>query len=344
MKVKLKPIDQQVVVIFGASSGIGRLAAMDFAARGAKVVAAARGEAGLQSLVAEIKRKGGDAFYVIADAADFEQVDHVAKEGVRRYGRLDTWVHTAGTIIFARFEDTTPDEFKRLIEVNLLGQVYGAQAALPHLKRAGGGALIHLTSVEAFRSVPLHSAYGSSKHGVSGFLESLRVELKHENIPVSVTEIMPAAINTPIWETGLNKIGYEIQTPVPPTFHPQIVVDAILFAAENPIRDFVAGITGLGVTLSERISPHLADRITALLGYRQVGTDETKPNAPHNLYEPVTEKDTVEGGATGWRMAFDPYTWVRTHPFISGLLMFAACGVAGGLLAHRTLNKTDNQN
>lgn len=329
MTVKLKSVERQAVVVFGASSGIGRLTALDFAARGAMVVAAARGEAGLQSLIVEIKRKGGEAFYVIADAADFEQVKHVAKECVRRYGRLDTWVHAAGTIIFARFEDTEPDEFKRLIEVNLLGQVYGAQAALPYLKR-DGGALICVTSVEAYRCTPLHSAYGASKHGVSGFLKSLRVELEHENAPVSVTEIIPAGINTPIYQTGLNKTGHEVKAPLPPVYHPQVVSDAILYAAENPVRDMVTGSIGLGVLYSERVSPRLTDKITGLIAYNQLSDEPKRKDAPHNLYEPVTGAATIQGEPIGFQLDGDPYVWARTHPAATAAVLLAG-GLLGGL-------------
>ncbi|MEJ7700482.1 MAG: SDR family NAD(P)-dependent oxidoreductase [Pyrinomonadaceae bacterium] len=129
MKIKLKPINKQVVVVFGASSGIGRLAALEFGRKGAKVVVSARSEEGLKSLVAEIEADGGEAFYVVADAADFEQVKSVAKQTVEKFGRLDTWVHSAAAFIFATFEQTAPEEFERLLKVNLLGQIYGAKAA-----------------------------------------------------------------------------------------------------------------------------------------------------------------------------------------------------------------------
>ena len=179
MQIKLKPINEQVVVVFGASSGIGRQAALDFAERGAKVVVAARSENGLKSLVEEIESKGGEAYYLIADAADFSQVKNVADSTIEKFGRLDTWVHSAGTFIFAKVEQTEPEEYKRLIEVNLLGQIYGAKAALPYLKKSGG-ALIHISSVEAWRTVPFQSAYGASKHGIGGFVQALRAELAHD--------------------------------------------------------------------------------------------------------------------------------------------------------------------
>jgi NAD(P)-dependent dehydrogenase (short-subunit alcohol dehydrogenase family) len=164
IKVQLKPVGEQVVVMMGTSSGIGRESALRFARKGAKVVASARGEEGLDSLVQEIRDTGGEAIAVPADTSEFDQVKAVADRAVEEYGRLDTWVHLAAVGLFATFEQTTPEEFRRVIDVNLMGQVYGAMVALPHLKREGRGALIHISSVEAKRSFPFHSAYGASKH------------------------------------------------------------------------------------------------------------------------------------------------------------------------------------
>ncbi|NJR51216.1 MAG: SDR family NAD(P)-dependent oxidoreductase [Leptolyngbyaceae cyanobacterium CSU_1_3] len=195
--MNLKPISQQVVAVVGASSGIGRDTALQFAEKGAKVIVAARSKAGLATLVEEIGQQGGDAIAIPADVSDFNQVNAIADRAIEQFGRLDTWVHLAATSIFAPFDQVTPEEFKRVIEVNLLGQVYGAMAALPHLKREGGGALIHISSMEARRSLPYQSAYSSSKHGITGFLDALRLELKHEGYPISVTNIMPGVINTP---------------------------------------------------------------------------------------------------------------------------------------------------
>jgi NAD(P)-dependent dehydrogenase (short-subunit alcohol dehydrogenase family) len=167
--MQLKPIEEQVVVLMGASSGIGRETALRFARKGAKVMVSARGEEGLDSLVEEIRAEGGEATAVVADTSDFGQVEAVADRAVEQYGRLDTWVHLAAVGLFATFEQTTPEEFERVVDVNLMGQVYGAMAALPHLKREGRGASIHISSVEAKRSFPFHSAYGASKHGIDGF-------------------------------------------------------------------------------------------------------------------------------------------------------------------------------
>jgi NAD(P)-dependent dehydrogenase (short-subunit alcohol dehydrogenase family) len=149
------------------------------------------------------RAEGGDASYVVAEVTDFDQVKAVADRAVEEYGRLDTWVHLAAVGLFATFEQTTLQEFERVVDVNLMGQVYGAMAALPHLKREGRGALIHISSVEAKRSFPFHSAYGASKHGIDGFLEALRVELKREGSPISVTQVMPGTINTPFSSRGV---------------------------------------------------------------------------------------------------------------------------------------------
>ncbi len=210
--MSLKPLREQVVVVMGASSGIGREAALRFAGRGAKVVVSARGEPGLRSLVEEIREGGGEAAAVVADAAEFEQVESVADRAAEEYGRLDTWVHVAGVGLFAAFEDTTPEEFRRVIDVNLMGQVHGAMAALPHIKREGRGALVHISSMGAKRSVPLQSAYCASKHGMEGFLEALRVELRHEGLPIEVTSIQPATTNTPFFDKARTKLGVK---PVP---------------------------------------------------------------------------------------------------------------------------------
>jgi NAD(P)-dependent dehydrogenase (short-subunit alcohol dehydrogenase family) len=340
MKITLKPIGVQVAVVFGASSGIGRLAALEFARRGAKVCVAARSEEGLKTLVGEIEAFGGEAFYVVADAADFEQVTSVAEKTVERYGRLDTWIHAAAAFLFGKVEMTEPEEYRRVLEVNLLGQIYGAKAALPFLKKQGG-ALIHISSVEAYRAVPFQSAYGASKHGLKGFLQVLRMELAHDRIPVSVTEIMPHAINTPIYEKGRNKMPFKMR-PVPPIYHPQIVVDAIVYAAENPVRDMVAGGAGLGVVYAERLSPALADFFTETIGFpgQNEGAKDTIEQFEDNLFEPISGYDTVEGNFSDEQFMSDPYTWLKTTPKAKNGLLFAATAGIVGFLAWRAFKPT----
>lgn len=344
MKIILKPLEAQVAVVFGASSGIGRLTALEMAKRGAKICVAARSVEGLKSLVDEIQNDGGEAFYVAADAADFEQVKAVAEKCVERYGRIDTWVHSAGAFLFATVEKTEPDEYKRIIEVNLLGQIYGAKAALPYLKNSGG-ALIHVSSVEAVRTAPYQSAYGSSKHGLQGFLQVLRAELAHEKIPVSVTEILPAAINTPIYEKGRNKMDFKLR-PVFPVYHPRVVADAILYAAENPVRDLIAGAAGLGVVYAERISPRAADFFSETIGFigQNAGAKDSPEQFEDNLFMPITGYDTVEGNFSDEQFTSDPYTFVKTSPRAKNLLLFGALGAISGLLVWKSLKKEKTNN
>lgn len=337
MKIKLKPLNEQVVVVFGASSGIGRQTALDFADKGARVVVASRSESGLKSLVEEIGQNGGKSYYFTADAANFAEVKAVADVAFERFGGIDTWAHVAGTAVFAPFERTTPEEFKRVIEVNLLGQVYGAMAALPYL-RENGGALIHVSSVEAYRTVPFQSAYGSSKHGIAGFVEALRLELENEGVPISVTEIMPAAINTPIWDKGRSKLSYKARPPVPPIYHPKVVSNTILYAAENPIRDIVAGGGALGVPLLERLSPALTDKVTGLIGFNQFDDELLPPDAADGLFESAPEFDTIEGRFSDEQIMSDPYVWVKTHPQ-KVMTVLTVGGLIGGLLAYAVFKR-----
>jgi len=290
-----KPINQQVVVVVGASSGIGRETALQFAKRGAKLLVSARSEAGLTSLVDEIRRNQGEAAAIVADVTVFEQVKAIADKAVEVYGRLDTWVHTPATTVYATFDNTTPEEFKRVVDISLLGQVYGAMAALPHLKREGRGALIHVSSMLGRRSIPLQSSYCAAKHGIEGFVESLRVELQHERIPISVTSVKPAAVNTPLYNNALTRLGVKPSGP-PPYYEPSLVADAILYVAEHPTRDFLVGDAARVLDLLQRLSPGLVDALLLRVAFQLQRTTEPKSeDAPHNLYEPIPANDKVEG-------------------------------------------------
>lgn len=293
--VHLKPIEQQVVVLVGASSGIGRQAALQFAQKGAKLIVAARSEAGLLSLTEEIERAGGEVTYISADVSDFQQVKAIADKALEIYGRIDTWVQASGTGLVAPFKDITPEEFQRVIDVNLMGQVYGAMVALPHLKREGRGALIHISSMEGRRSLPLQSPYSSAKHGLEGFLESLRVELKHEGVPVSVTSILPSVINTPFYNHARTKLGVK-PTGIPPYYDPSLVVEAILYTAEHPTRDFIVGDVGRVLDVLQKLSPTLVDNLLLLIGFSGQRTNEPKSEtSPNNLYEPIPGYDQIRG-------------------------------------------------
>lgn len=277
--INLKRLEEQVVVVFGASSGIGRLTAAKFAERGARVVIAARGEDGLLSLKEEIEAKGGRCDYKVADAENFDSVKAVADFAVELYGSLDTWVHVAGIYLVAPFESTTPEEFKHIVDVNLIGQAYGAMAALPHLRNTGGGALIHISSVEAKSAMPWQGAYAASKAGIGGFLDALRMELRKDGIPISVTNIMPAAVNTPFFSTARSKMGVEQSAP-DALEDPEVVADSILQSAQKPARDVYACNSAAFYALGRAFLPELMDRIMIKKGF-----EKTLSNIPRGLSE-----------------------------------------------------------
>ncbi|NMG21828.1 SDR family oxidoreductase [Brasilonema bromeliae] len=326
--MQLKPINQQVVAVVGASSGIGRITALKFAMRGAKVVVAARSEQGLKSLVDEIRGNGGEARYVIADVSEFEQIKAIADQTVAEYGRLDSWVHVAATGVISPFEKITPQEFERIVQVNLMGQVYGAMVALPHLKREGRGALIHVSSMQGRRSLPLQSSYCAAKHGLEGFLESLRVELQYEKLPISVTSILPATINTPYYNKVGTKLGVK-PTGIPPYYQPELVADAILYAAEHPIRDFIVGDVGRVLDVLQKISPSLVDSLLSVIGIPGQHTGESKSeNAPNNIFAPVEGYDHVEGDFS--KLAIPSLLdWLDMNPPVKwGAFALAVLGIA----------------
>jgi NAD(P)-dependent dehydrogenase (short-subunit alcohol dehydrogenase family) len=327
--MKLKPVENQVVVVMGGSSGIGRETALRFARKGAKVVVSARSEAGLRSLVEEVQAEGGEATAVVAEVTDFEQVEAVAQNAIEEYGRLDTWVHLAAAGLFARFEQTEPEEFRRVVEVDLLGQVYGAMAALPRIKREGRGALVHVSSVVGRRSVPLQSAYCASKHGIDGFLESLRVELLHEGWSnIGVTNVMPAAINTPFFTKARTRLGVKPKG-FPPIYQPGVVADTILYSAEKAPREIVAGGAGKGMLLTQRLSPRLMDALMLRGAFGSQMTNQPKSaEDPDGLFEPLKGQDRAEGDFSEQATPRSYLTWLDTHPVVKWSVGVAGAGAA----------------
>jgi NAD(P)-dependent dehydrogenase (short-subunit alcohol dehydrogenase family) len=312
--VKLKPIENQVVVVMGASSGIGRETALRFASNGANVVVSARSEEGLRSLVEQIRAEGGEATAVTADIAVFDHVEAVAQKTVEQYGRLDSWVHLAAVGLFAPFDQTRPEEFRRVVEVDLMGQVYGAMVALPRIKVEGRGALVHVSSVVGKRSVPLQSAYCASKHGVDGFLESLRVELIREGWKdIGVTNVMPAAINTPFFAKAHTKLGVKPKGVT--VYQPGVAADAILHSAEKAPREIVAGGAGKGLLLGQRLSPRLMDALMVRGGFGSQMTEEPKSTSdPDGLFASMKGQDRVEGDFSEEATPRSLLTWLDIHP------------------------------
>jgi NAD(P)-dependent dehydrogenase (short-subunit alcohol dehydrogenase family) len=290
-----KPLPNQVVVVTGASSGIGRATAVEFARQGAKVVAAARNEQALDTLVEEIRVAGGDAVAVRTDVAAPEDVYALAARAEQHYGRIDTWVNNAAVAVWGRVEDTTDEEFERVTRVNYLGQVYGVHAALPALRRAGGGVIIGVSSAEALRAVPMHAAYTASKWALRGFYDALRMELLESSDPIAVTTILPAGIATPFFEHARSKVGAR-PSPPPPTYAPEVVAEAIVRASIKPTREVPVGGATVGFLLGQRISPALTDTVMSLRSFAVgVQTADRPDNGTDNLDAPLTEPGQARG-------------------------------------------------
>jgi short-subunit dehydrogenase len=295
MKPNLKPLDRQVIVITGASSGIGLATALAAAERGARVIAVARSEQTLHDIVQTIGRGGGEAAMVVADVADRRAMEDVARLAVETFGGIDTWVNNAGVAIYGRLEEVSEEDSRRLFDVNFWGVVNGSLAALPHL-RASGGALINVGSEVSEAVVPLQGMYSSSKHAVKGFTDALRVEVEQvEEQPVSITLIQPTAVDTPYPEHARNYMALEPKLPTP-MIDPAQVADAILKAATDGGRDVKVGaMASLNATMS-KFMPALADRLSARQANRQ--QREEPPLNPEGTLYRAGETGRVHGRAS----------------------------------------------
>ncbi len=324
-----KPIGEQVIVIAGASSGIGLVTAKKAAAKGARVVLAARNEADLEKAVQEIRAAGGSALAVVADVSKAQDCEQLASRAAETFGGIDTWVNNAGVSVYATFEETSLEDFRRILDVNLMGQVHGAKAALPHLKRSRG-ALVCIGSVESDRALPYQSAYAASKHAVKGFVDALRVELEHEGAGVRVALIKPSSIDTPLFDKAKTQIGVVPQG-MPPVYAPELVADAILHAAQHDAREIYVGTAGKLLSWTEKLSPRLNDVQQRRAGFRMQETDEPRSaDAPNNLYAPLAE-DGGERGRLGDRAhRRSLYPWASEHPVLFRTALAAA---TGGLIA-----------
>ena len=284
MAVKLKPIEDQVVVITGASSGIGLATAKLAASRGARVVLAARDADGLASARVEIEGSGGRAITAVADVSNLDHVRSIARHAIDAFGTIDTWVNNAGLSIYGPIEEVPVEDARRLFDVNYWGVVHGSLTALEHIKNAGG-ALINVGSVTSDRAVPLQGHYSASKHAVKGFTDALRMEVEKEGTPVSITLIKPGAIDTPFPEHARNYMEAEPKHSAP-VYDPALVADAIVFCAEHPRRDLIVGGGGKLTAAMDNV-PRVADRyMRATMFDQQKSKKASRPERADSLYEP----------------------------------------------------------
>ena len=295
MPASLKPLNQQVIVITGASSGIGLATARLAAERGAKLVLIARSAETLRTLAAEIRVSGGEAIHFVVDVADREKIYAAAQEAIHCFDRIDTWINNAGVSIYGSLEEVSEADNRRLFDTNFWGVVNGSLAALPHLKERGG-ALINLGSEVSEAIVPLQGMYSASKHAVKGFTDALRVEIEElGKAPVSITLIQPTAVNTPFPQHARNYMGREPKLP-PPLINPEQVAEAVLKAATEGGRDVKVGAMAVVNTAISKLMPNLGDKLSARRGSSQ--QEVIPPLHPQGiLYEPG-ESGSVRGYAS----------------------------------------------
>jgi NAD(P)-dependent dehydrogenase (short-subunit alcohol dehydrogenase family) len=327
MKPELLPLNEQVMVITGASSGIGLVTAKEAARRGASVVLAARNGDELAQAVHEIRHGGGRAIHITADVSDPQQVDTIGEAAIRAFGRIDTWVNNAAVSMYGRITELSLEDMRRQMDINFWGQVYGSRTAVKHLRNRGG-ALINVGSALSDRAIPLQGIYCSAKHALKAFTDTLRMELEDEGTPISVTLVKPASIDTPFFDKAKTYLGVEPK-PVPPVYAPEVVAGVILHAAQHPLRELIAG--GAGAKLSAaRFAPRLADKYMERWTFDAQKTDVPAGGRPDNLYAPVNG----DGGERGhnWRghtRASSVYTSAMLRPATAAGIAAATVALAG---------------
>ncbi|ORW04578.1 SDR family oxidoreductase [Mycobacterium kyorinense] len=292
--------NSQVVVVTGASAGIGRATAQLLGQRGARVGLLARGETGLDGAAADVRAAGGEALAIPTDVSDYDAVERAAQHVEERFGPIDAWINVAFSSVFAPFAEIKPEEFRRVTEISYLGFVYGTMVALKRFRPRNSGVIVQVGSALGERAIPLQSAYCGAKHAINGFTESLRTELMHEKSKVRVTIVQMPAVNTPQFSWVLSRLDKHPQ-PVPPIYQPEVAARGVLHALDHPRRkQYWVGASTVGTIMGQRIAPALLDRYLARTGYDSQQTDQTvEPNRSANLWEPADGPGGRDYGAHG---------------------------------------------
>ena len=319
-----------IVVVSGASAGIGRAVARRFGAAGWRVALIARGSDGLEAARDEIERAGGEAMVIQADVADETAVEAAAGRVERAWGPIDVWVNNAMVTAFCEFMDMTPADFRRATEVTYFGSVWGMRAALSHMLPRDRGVIVQVGSALAYRSIPLQSAYCGAKSALRGFIDSLRSELLHRGSGVKLTMVQLSAFNTPQFDWGKACIAKQPQ-PVPPIFQPELAAEAIYDAALRPRREWWVGWPAVKAILGQRVVPGLLDRLLAREGYSGQHTNEPLPRGRRdNLYAPVPGDHGAHGRFDARAKARSLQVELNLH---RGAFAAGALAAAFGLLA-----------
>ncbi len=318
---------REVVVVTGASAGVGRATVREFARHGASIGLIARGRDGLKAAQREVEALGGKALVLPIDVADAEEVEAAASEVERRLGPIDIWVNNAMTSVFSPVKEMTAKEFKRVTEVTYLGYVYGTLSALKRMLPRDRGAIVHVGSALAYRSIPLQAAYCASKHAVLGFFSALRTELLHDHSNVHTTMVQMPALNTPQFGWVKSRLPRKAQ-PVPPIYQPEIAARAVYYAAHHPKRrEYYPAWSSVKAIVGNRVAPSLLDHYLARSGYKSQQYDGPEdPKRPDNLWKPVAGDHGAHGTFDHRARTHSSELWLETH--VHWLL---AAGVGGGL-------------
>jgi NAD(P)-dependent dehydrogenase (short-subunit alcohol dehydrogenase family) len=323
----------EVVVVTGATSGIGRAIARRFAQDGASIGLVARGREALAATKKEVEGAGGRALELPADLADFEAVDAAAAAVEEAFGPIDVWINNAMTTVFAPFKDVEPDEFRRATEVTYLGTVWGTKAALDRMRPRDRGSIVIVGSALAYRGIPLQAAYCGAKHGTKGFFESLRTELRHDKSKVHVSMVQLPGVNTPQFEHGRSKMPM-VPQPMPPYYEPEVAADAVHWSAHHRRRELYVGMPTVKTIIGNKVAPWLVERVLARVGEKGQQSDKpADPKRPDNLFSPPPGDPGAHGPYDAKARTSSVQLQVAKHRGTVALAL--ASGIAGAVAAIR---------
>jgi short-subunit dehydrogenase len=330
-------LKEQVMVITGASSGIGLATARMAATRGAKVVLAARDEAELQGLVGEITASGGEAIAVAADVAAPEDVERIGERAMNSFGRIDTWFNNAGVSVYGKLMDVPLDDQRRVFDTNFWGVVHGSRTAVRFM-RTGGGVLINMGSIVSDRAVPLQGIYAASKHAIKAYTDTLRMELEHDRAPIAVTLIKPGAIDTPYYQHAKNYMSEE-PAPPPPVYSAETVARAVCECAARPVRDISIGGGGRMIATMGSLAPRLTDLYMERTMFAQ--QKSRRPNDHRDSLHSTSDNGEQSGGYEGHVMQSSAYTRAMLSD-VGRALPFLALGASVAAAVSATRNRRHN--
>ncbi len=328
----------RVIVVTGAAAGVGRATARMFAqTEGAHLGLLARSVEALEAAKREVEELGGKAIILPCDVADAEAVEAAAEKVEQEFGPIDVWVNVAMTSVFSFIKDMTAADFKRVTEVCYLGYVNGTLAAYRRMRPRNRGHIVQVGSALAYRGIPLQAAYCASKHAIQGFMDSFRSELIHEKSRIVATMVQMPALNTPQFDWCKSRLPRKAQ-PVPPIYQPEVAARAVVYASKNSRREIYVGLSTVIAIVGNKLFPRLGDLYLGKTGIEGQQTKEpADPNAPNNLYEPVSGDPGAHGRFDKRAHGFSPQLWTDMHrDWIAGGLLLGVAAVVGTLLARRT--------